>query len=211
MKLTWYGHACFLIEGNGVKILTDPFDKSVGYPIPQVTPDIVTVSHEHYDHNAVGSVKGSFLVVRGPGEHSAKGVKIKGVATYHDRSGGKERGKNTVFVLEVEGIKIAHLGDLGHVLTPAQVEEIGSVDVLLVPVGGTYTIDADDAVKVVNQLDPQVVVPMHFKTPHCQINIAPVEGFLKNYAKAIKKPYLELTGVDRTGEKQVIVLDYFQK
>ncbi len=211
MRLTWYGHACFLIEGQGVKILTDPFDRSVGYPICQVEPDIVTVSHEHYDHNAVDTVLGNPVVVRGPGEHQPLGISIRGIATFHDRSGGKERGNNTVFVFDIEGIKVAHLGDLGHVLTPEQVRQMGTVDVLLLPVGGTYTIDARDAVKVVEQLDPRIVVPMHFKTPLCRINIAPVEGFLQNYDKAVKKPYLEITRKDLEGEQKVVVLDYSGK
>jgi len=211
VKLTWYGHACFLIEGQGVKVLTDPFDRSVGYPVCQVEPDIVTVSHEHYDHNAVDTVKGNPVVVRGAGEHQPLGIRIRGIATYHDKSGGRERGNNTVFVMEIEGVKVAHLGDVGHVLTAEQVREIGSVDVLLLPVGGTYTIDAQDAVEVVEQLAPKIVVPMHFKTPPCRINIAPVEGFLKNYDKAVKKPYLELTRKDLEGEQKVVVLDYSGK
>ncbi|NLU49052.1 MAG: MBL fold metallo-hydrolase [Syntrophomonadaceae bacterium] len=208
MKITWFGHACFLIEGGGLRIVTDPFDASVGYEVPGVRADVVTVSHEHYDHNAVGNVHGNPRVIRQPGEFQLDGVTIKGIPTYHDRSQGKQRGKNTVYVFNLEGMSIAHLGDLGHGLTPDQVKAMGRLDVLLVPVGGTYTIDAQEAVQVVNQLQPRVVIPMHFKTPHSTINIAPVEGFIHNYDRVAKRPYLEMSAPEPGTEMKVILLDY---
>lgn len=208
MKVTWFGHACFLIEGQGHRIVTDPFDASVGYDIPGLEASIVTVSHGHYDHSAVDTVSGNPEVISEPGEFLVKGINIKGVPTYHDRSQGSERGPNTVFVITLDGITIAHLGDLGHQLNQETLEAIGRVDVLLIPVGGTYTINASDAVQVVNQLQPRVVVPMHFKTPHTNIDIAPVEGFIQNYGKVGKRPYLELNQAQPAEEMKVVLLDY---
>ena len=147
MRITWFGHACFLIEGQGQRIVTDPFNDEVGYDIPQVEADIVTISHEHWDHNAVDTVGGNPRVVRQPGQLEINGIKIEGIGSYHDRSQGRERGRKNIYVYTVEGMRVVHLGDLGHLLSEEQIKIIGSVDVLLIPVGGTFTIDADDAFK----------------------------------------------------------------
>lgn len=208
VRLTWFGHACFLIEGQGQRIITDPFDSQVGYDIPGVEADIVTVSHEHWDHCAVDTVRGNPTVVRQPGDFEINGISIKGIPTYHDRSQGRERGRNTVYVVGLEGMNVVHLGDLGHLLSEKDIESIGQVDVLLIPVGGTFTIDANDAVKVVERLKPRVVVPMHFKTPHLSFQVAPVEEFIQNFDKVAKRPYLELNATELEGEMKVIVLDY---
>lgn len=195
MKLTWFGHACFLIEHQNVRILTDPFDSSVGYKVPNVTVDIVTESHQHFDHNAHHLLKGDFQVVKEAGEYNFKSVKIKGVKTFHDESQGSKRGINIVFVFQFEGWKLAHLGDLGHVLSPQQVEQIGQVNVLLVPVGGTFTIGPEEAKRVVEQLQPNVVVPMHYKTKYIRFDLRPVEDFLKSFTnvKKLSESTFELT------------------
>jgi len=181
-SVRWLGHASFLItSARGLRIVLDPYGAGVGYPLPHPTADIVVVSHEHFDHNAISEVRGHFQVVRGPGEHTAKGISFRGIATYHDTSRGRERGRNTVFVFSVDGIRFCHLGDLGHMLSDGQVEEIGPVDVLFVPVGGYFTIDAAVASKVVAQLRPRIVVPMHYQTEVTSpdLPIAGVEPFLK--------------------------------
>ncbi|RLF15859.1 MAG: MBL fold metallo-hydrolase [Thermoprotei archaeon] len=181
VKLRWLGHACFEVK-DSLSIVIDPHDgASLGLPPPKAQADIVLVSHGHFDH-ADGRrlvAKPDAAVVEKPGEYVVKGVKIKGVPTYHDEVKGAKRGPNTVYVLEFEGLRICHLGDLGHVLTEDQVKEIGEVDVLIIPVGGTFTIDASAATKVVEQLKPKVVIPMHYKVPGLNLPIAGVEGFLK--------------------------------
>lgn len=188
MKIRWYGHACFLFTNSeGKKILTDPFDSSVGYPLPDVEPNIVTVSHEHFDHNAVHLLKGNPILVQGEGETQINSVKIKGFNTFHDEEKGKKRGTNTIYLIETDGVKILHLGDLGHVLTNEYKEKIGEVNILCIPVGGTFTIDADGAVKVIELLKPNVVIPMHYKTPHLKFDLAKVEDFIDKVNYPVKK------------------------
>jgi L-ascorbate metabolism protein UlaG (beta-lactamase superfamily) len=182
MKVKWLGHACFLVTSKGgVIIITDPYvvGGGINYSPIEETADIVTVSHGHDDHSNVSAVQGNPEIVRGDGTKTAKGIQFRGIATYHDASQGTQRGPNTVFCFTVDAIKLCHLGDLGHVLSPGQVNEIGTVDILFIPVGGFYTIDASIASQVCNQLKPKVVIPMHFKTPKCAYPLAGVEGFLK--------------------------------
>ncbi|MDF2956623.1 MAG: L-ascorbate lactonase UlaG [Candidatus Alkanophagales archaeon MCA70_species_1] len=212
MKIIWHGHACFeIISEEGKKIVTDPFDESIGYPRLDIAADVVLVSHEHYDHNNVAAVRGRPEVVRGAGEHVAKGIKFYGVKTYHDAAKGAQRGENTVFVFEVDGVTLCHLGDLGHVLEEEQLNEIrraaASIDVLFVPVGGTFTIDAGDAEKVISQLSPKIVVPMHFKTPPLKLPISGVEPFLKG-KKVRREKKLEVTKETLPAEMEVVVLDW---
>ena len=165
VEIRWLGHACFLITaGDGTRILTDPFDDTVGYDLPTVPADIVTVSHAHFDHNNVGVVQGSPEVVDSPGDRSFGGVRIRGVHTCHDTKGGALRGRNIVFIIETDNVAICHAGDLGHVPSDETVKNIGRVDVLLIPVGGTYTLDARGAEEAVRKLGPKIVIPMHYKT-----------------------------------------------
>lgn len=211
MKIRWIGHACFQVTtADGTRILTDPFDESVGYQVPSSSPDIVTVSHHHFDHDAVRLLPGKPTVVDRSGRHNVRGIPIKGIGTFHDEAGGTKRGPNIVFVLEIDGLKLCHLGDLGHRLSPAQVKEIGAVDVLLVPVGGTYTIDAPEAVAVVEQLRPRLVIPMHFKTPALSFPIEPVDRFVREIGGA-ERPQtttLDLTAADLEEKRRVVVLNY---
>lgn len=182
MKVKWLGHACFLITSkSGLKVITDPYAVGGGIdysPIKEMA-DVVVVSHDHGDHNNVSVVQGKPEVVKGSGTKTVKGMRFKGVATSHDASQGQQRGLNTVFCFAMDDLKLCHLGDLGHVLSPGQVAEIGAVDILFVPVGGFFTIDAVVASQVCNQLKPKVAIPMHFKTPKCAYPIADVEDFLK--------------------------------
>ncbi len=182
MNVKWLGHACFFITSKeGIRIITDPYTVGgdINYSPINVTADIVLVSHGHSDHNNVAAVQGKPEVVKGSGTKTARGIQFRGVATYHDASQGKQRGHNTIFCFSVDDIKLCHLGDLGHLLSPEQVKEIGNVDILFIPVGGVYTIDAAGASRVCEQLKPRVVMPMHFKTPKCAYPIAGVEDFLK--------------------------------
>jgi len=178
MDISWLGHSCFSIKGKGATIITDPYSPDLGYSLGKPTAHIVTVSHQHPGHSYVQGIDGKPRLVTGPGEYEISGVLIIGIATFHDANGGGERGKNTIYLMEVDEISICHLGDLGHMLTTGQVEEIGNVDVLLLPVGGVSTIDATLAAKVVRQLEPKVAVPMHYKTPELSWELEPVERFL---------------------------------
>lgn len=180
MKIKWLGHSCFMITSEaGVKIITDPYATGggIGYGEIAESADIITVTHDHSDHNNVAVVKGKPEVVRGSAR--IKGIEFKGIPSYHDESGGSTRGKNTMFCFEVDGMRVGHLGDLGHQLSDKQVAEIGRIDILLIPVGGYYTIDAKVATQVCNQLNPKVIIPMHFKTDKCAYPIVGVDEFLK--------------------------------
>jgi L-ascorbate metabolism protein UlaG (beta-lactamase superfamily) len=212
MKIKWLGHSCFKITSSkGTRILTDPFDDNVGYRIPSVEADIVTTSHNHYDHNYVDCVRGNFEVISKTGDYSIKDIIIKGIHTYHDSENGSKRGDNSVFVFEMDGMRICHLGDLGHLLTQEQLDEIGKVDVLFIPVGGNYTLDATGANAVINQLNPKITVPMHFKTPALKFTLDTAENFIEQAGNAEKlgKQVLELKLEDlRKNDKRVIVLNY---
>jgi L-ascorbate metabolism protein UlaG (beta-lactamase superfamily) len=180
MKIKWLGHASFLITSDaGTKIITDPYETGGGLSYGQIkeSADIVTVSHDHADHNNVAAVQGSPKVVRGTVE--VKGIKFKGIPTYHDDAGGRQRGKNTIFCFEVDGIRVCHLGDLGHRLNDSQVAELGTVDILLIPVGGFFTIDAKLAGQLCDRLKPKVIIPMHYKNDRCAFPIAGVDEFLR--------------------------------
>lgn len=189
MRLTYHGHACFLLESGGTAVLIDPFNEKCGYPFPNVSPTAVTVSHEHFDHNYVEVAGGSPKVIRGLREGGQAWAdvagrvgpfRLSGVKTYHDTSQGSERGRNVMFVFEAEDLRLVHAGDLGHTLSGEQVAATGRADVLLLPVGGHYTIGPKDADTVVGQLRPRLVVPMHYKT---EVNqdwpIGPVDEFLR--------------------------------
>jgi L-ascorbate metabolism protein UlaG (beta-lactamase superfamily) len=184
MKVKWLGHACFLLTSDGgLRIITDPYTAGVyglDYAPPSETADIVTVSHDHADHNNVAAVKGNPRVVQGAGSQEAKGIQFKGVASAHDQSSGKERGPNTIFCFALDSINVCHLGDLGHDLSDQTVADIGGVDVLLIPVGGNFTVDAALADRICQKLAPKVVIPMHFKNDRCPgFPVAAVDDFTR--------------------------------
>jgi L-ascorbate metabolism protein UlaG (beta-lactamase superfamily) len=182
MRVNWLGHACFLITSrDGLRVITDPYAVGGGIDYSPIDEDadIITVSHGHDDHSHVHAVKGKPEVVGSNGIEVVKGIQFRGIATYHDEAQGGKRGPNTVFCFTIDDIRLCHLGDLGHVLSPEQVSEIASVDILFVPVGGFFTIDASGATQVCEQLNPRVIIPMHFKTPKCAYPIAGVGDFLK--------------------------------
>jgi len=177
MTITWYGQSCFKIQGKEVILVTDPYDKSIGLRPPYIHADIVTVSHQHDDHNNVKAIKGQPSVIDGPGEYETKGVEILGIQTFHDKKEGKERGLNTVYVIRINEISICHLGDLGHLLTDKQLEDIDGIDILFIPVGGVFTINALEAVKVIDSLEPKIVIPMHYKIPKLTTDLHKIDKF----------------------------------
>ncbi|MGI6621085.1 MAG: MBL fold metallo-hydrolase [Bacillota bacterium] len=196
MKLRWLGHASFVLETPAIKIITDPFGEDVSYPRISEEADVVTVSHEHHDHNSVHVVQGDFRVLRGLDEQTKearrleeeiKGVRFRTVPSYHDDQGGKLRGQNAIFVIDIDGLTVAHLGDLGERLTGSHAEEIGKVNVLLIPVGGYYTIDAKTAREAVDLLKPDIVVPMHYKTKYIDAwPIAPIDEFIDGMENVVR-------------------------
>ncbi|MFC1907997.1 MBL fold metallo-hydrolase [Chloroflexota bacterium] len=210
MDISWLGHSCFRIRGSHAIVITDPYSPDLGYSLGKPTARIVTVSHQHSGHSYVEGIGGDPRLVTGPGEYDIGGVLIIGIATFHDAEEGEKRGRNTVYLMEVDEISICHLGDLGHVLTAEQVEELGNVDVLLLPVGGMSTIDAPMAAEVVRQLEPKVVVPMHYKTQALSRELEPVEKFLKEIGiKEINsQPKLSFTRSNLPISTQVFLLDY---
>jgi L-ascorbate metabolism protein UlaG (beta-lactamase superfamily) len=209
MDITWHGHACFRLYQRGASVVTDPYEKEIGYELPRLRADIVTVSHDHPGHRYATGVRNRKLVVTGPGEYEVNGVFITGVATFHDGKKGGARGRNTCYLFDFDGLKICHLGDLGHIPSQAQIEALNSVDVLLVPVGGKSTINAAQAAEVVSLLEPKMVIPMHYKLPSLAFKLDPVTKFLKAMGLDDVSPQetLSVTQSNLPEETQVILLE----
>ena len=160
-------------------MVTDPYNDDIGMKMPHFEADIVTISHDHHDHNNTGALRGNPFLIDTAGEYETKGVFVEGVESWHDSSDGKERGKNIIYRIEMEDISITHLGDLGHILDAKQLEKLEGTDILLIPVGGKYTINAAKAVEVISQIEPRIVIPMHYKVPGLKIDLDGVEKFIK--------------------------------
>jgi len=216
MKIKYYGHAAFMImTESGVRIILDPykagaFGGALAYGKISDEADLVLTSHDHDDHNCTKDIKGKFKHIKDAGVFTERGVNIRGIPCYHDESAGKERGKNTIFIIEADGLILTHLGDLGHPLSKEVLESIGKVDVLFIPVGGYYTIDAETATKVMDAIKPQLTIPMHFKTEKCQFPIAPVERFIegKGNVKMAKNTEMIVSKETLLGHPEIIVLDH---
>jgi len=211
IEITWLGHSCFRVKGKEATLLADPYDESIGYSLGKPRANIVTSSHPHPGHGFTSGVGGEPRIVRGPGEYEISGVFITGIATFHDAEEGRERGRNTIYLIEMEDMTLCHLGDLGHPLSTEQVAEIASVEVLLVPVGGFSTIDAATAAETVRLLQPRIVIPMHFQTEALRFQLAPVDRFLREMgikAGLSAQPRLSITKAGLSEETQVVVLDY---
>jgi len=185
MHIIWKGQACFQLltspkKGEQVSIVIDPFDNSIGLRVPSLSADILLITHHHRDHNNIQAIKGDPFVIDIPGEYEIKNIFIRGISAFHDNVKGKKRGKVVIFTIESEGIRVCHLGDLGQrELTPEQVNGIGEVDILMIPVGGVYTIDGTQAQGIISQIGPRIVIPMHYQIPKLKIKLEKVEKFLK--------------------------------
>lgn len=183
MYITWLGQSCFKLQdkigADGVTLVTDPYGDEIGLKMPHFEAGIVTVSHGHFDHNNTGALRGKPFVIDTAGEYDVKGVFIEGVASWHDDKNGGERGRNIIYRIEMEDISITHLGDLGHILDAKQLEKLEGTDILLVPVGGKYTINAAKAVEVISQIEPRIVIPMHYKLPGLKAEVDGVDKFIK--------------------------------
>ena len=186
MNINWYGQSCFQIssnqgKNNHVSTLIDPFEESIGLRLPRkLEADAVLITHNHFDHNNVKAVSGQPFVASCPGEYDIKGIFIQGIPAFHDNVQGKERGRTTIYTIEAEEIKLCHLGDLGQKeLTAEQLDKIGDVDILMIPIGGFFTIDAQEAVKIMAQIEPKIIIPMHYRIPNLNIKLDGLDKFLK--------------------------------
>ncbi len=196
MEITWFGHSCFRLRGKDATVLMDPPTATPGKQIPPQMPNVVTISHDHPGHNDRARYQRTCPVIDGPGEYEVAGVFVQGIRTYHDGSNGAQRGKNVAYSITIDDITVCHLGDLGHPLSADQREHLGTVHVLLVPVGGYSTISASQAAEVVNAITPRpkYVIPMHYRDDTAEsANLAPVEQFLKEMGKLDTAPQPKLT------------------
>ena len=216
MKIKWYGHSAFLITSDqGAKIMIDPYEPGafggqLSYGKIKDQVDIVLTTHDHADHNYTKDLPGTPQIVKGSGSKTAKGISMKGISTYHDPSQGSERGANTIFTLKIDNLQLCHLGDLGHLLSDKELAEIGPVDILLIPVGGFFTIDPKEATRVAEQIKPKILIPMHFKTAKCGFPIAPVEDFLKGKTNT-KRPKASEATFDKATlpqQMEIVVLEH---
>ncbi len=219
MQIIWKGQSCFQIitsqaRNHQVNIVIDPFDESSGLRVPKLEADILLVTHQHHDHNNIKavsspSVGATPVLVEGPGEYEIKEVYIQGIPAWHDNSLGKERGSNTIYTIESEELRICHLGDLGQKeLTPKQIETIGEVDILIIPIGGVYTISAKEAVKIMSQIEPNITIPMHYQIPKLKVKLDGLDKFLKTMGmKSVTPlPKLSIKKKDISAEEAKIVV-----
>jgi len=192
--ITWYGQSCFKLQSGNLVIVTDPFSKDIGLTPPRFKADILLVTHEHYDHSNIETIPEGAFIITGPGEYDIKGIQIEGIATFHDKNGGRERGTNTVYKITAEDLKILHLGDFGEEkLREETLEAIGDADIVMIPVGGKYTIDGEEAAEVIKQIEPRLVIPMHYKIPGLKIPLDGVDTFLKEMGAKNVEPQEKLT------------------
>jgi L-ascorbate metabolism protein UlaG (beta-lactamase superfamily) len=216
MKIKWNGHSTFgVTSSDGARVITDPYipgsyDGAVGYAPIEDEFDVVLQSHDHPDHAGGDAIKGGPVLVTELGEQTVKGVKVKGVATYHDHHRGENRGENTVFNFEVDGVNVCFCGDLGHPLEDSQAAEIGNVDILLVPIGGHFTIDDKEAWMVANALNPKVIIPMHYKTEVLGFPIANLDPFVegKDNVEYAGSYEIEIGAGDLADKQRIIVMDF---
>jgi L-ascorbate metabolism protein UlaG (beta-lactamase superfamily) len=207
MEISWLGHSCFQLRGKNVTLISDPFSPQLGHSLGKISAPIVTISHNHPGHNFVGGVDGDPRIVRGPGEYEISDVLITGVASYHDNKRGQELGRNTIYVIHMDDLVICHLGDLGHILQEEQLEEVADADILLIPIGGQHTINAAQAAEVISQVEPHIVIPMHYSS---SIGDAPnpLDKFCREMGiEAINpQPKLPITRSALPAETQVVIL-----
>jgi L-ascorbate metabolism protein UlaG (beta-lactamase superfamily) len=209
MEITWYGHACFRLKNRNATIITDPYDKSLGLSLPRLKADIVTVSHDSPHHNYLHIIKDDFKIIDGPGEYEVKGVFITGIHLIQPKKQHTPLKRNNLFVFYIDDIAICHLGDLSHIPTQSQVEDMGNIDVLLLPVGGQQALNATQAAEVISLIEPYIVIPMHYKLPDLMVDLDPVEKFLKEMGitTPATEASLKLTQSSLPEETQIVLLE----
>ncbi len=213
MEISWVGHSCFRIKGKEAVVITDPCHPSIGYSLGKLRADIVTLSHFHPGHSYIEAVEGEFKQIQAPGEYELKGVFITGIAAFHDNSRGSERGKNTIYVFEIDGVTLCHLGDIGHSPVSSGEEEMNDIGVLFLPVGGVSTINSSMAAEIVRNLAPKIVIPMHYKTPALVRDLEPVDTFLKKLGikEITSQPRLSVNRSTLPASTQVVILNYLRQ
>lgn len=212
MKIEYLGHSCFkLTESTGTSVICDPYDSSVGFKMKKVRADAVTVSHGHFDHNNIKSVEGNPIILDKECSNDLPGVEIDAIKSFHDKQRGKKRGENLIFKFRMDGIDICHLGDLGEDCSSELIDLLLPVNVLLIPVGGNYTINAEMAKEYVDRIMPDIVIPMHYKSKDCKLDISKVDEFTELFdeecVEELETSELELMRSDFDGETKVIVLE----
>lgn len=218
MQIQWYGQSCFKFQSGDVTVIIDPFDKKIGLTPPRGKTDIILSSHNHSDHNNIDGFENAFII-NTPGEYEIKNIIIKGVSSFHDDVKGENNGVNTIFTLDIEGVKICHLGDLGQKeLTPEQVDAIGNIDILMVPIGGEYeidgkkaeTLDADSSKKIINQIEPRIVIPMHYQIKGMEIKMDSPDKFFKSVGlsekDAVSKFSIKKKDLPQQEEAQYVIM-----
>lgn len=211
MVITWYGQACFKIQSGDLVIAIDPFGREIGFTPPRFKADIALVTHGHFDHANLEALAGEPFAITGPGEYETKGVVVRGTETFHDTAQGRERGLNTIYKIEVEDLKLLHLGDFGEASMREEIlEAVGDVDILFVPVGGVYTIEGDAAAAITRQIEPAIVIPMHYKLPGLKANLQGPEQFLKEMgvkdAEAQEKLTIKKKDISQEGKTTVVLM-----
>jgi len=215
MKIIWHGQSCFQIiaqtkKSKEVTIVIDPFSEGIGLRVPKLQADILLVTHNHRDHNNVKTVSGNPFLIEGSGEYEIKGVFIQGISAFHDASLGRERGEVTIYTILAEGMSVCHLGDLGQKeLTADQLEKIGNIDILMIPIGGLYTISAKEALKIMAQIEPKITIPMHYQVPRLNLKLEKIDKFLKMLSIRSVEPLVKLSIKKRDlspEEAKIIVL-----
>ncbi|MBU1993071.1 MBL fold metallo-hydrolase [Patescibacteria group bacterium] len=216
MHIIWHGQSFFQLQtslnkGEQTTVAIDPFDEATGLRVPSFSADVLLITHDHADHNNKKAIKGQPFLIEGPGEYEVKEIFIQGISSFHDEEQGKKRGVNTIYTLEIEEMRICHLGDFGQKeLTEDQLEEIGNIDILMVPVGGEFTVDAKGAAHIISQLEPKIAIPMHYAAPNLKIKLDGVDKFLKEIGKksVVPQPKLLIKKKDLPQETQVVVLNF---
>ncbi len=210
MDVTWLGHGCFRLRGRSAAVVTDPYPPAVGLKLSRMDAEVVTVSHDHENHSYMQVIREGAYEIRGPGEYEVAGVSVIGIPTFHDADKGAKHGRNTVYLIEIDDVRVCHLGDLGHKLDDTEAEAVTSADVLLVPVGGEPAMNGAQAAEVVRQLEPRYVVPMHYAIPGLKLKLEPLDRFLKEMGVTSSEPQPKLA-VQRSSvteyETKVIVLE----
>jgi L-ascorbate metabolism protein UlaG (beta-lactamase superfamily) len=209
LDVTWLGHGCFRLRGRSAAVVTDPYPPAIGLKLARMDADLVTVSHDHQNHNFTQVVRDGAYEIHGPGEYEVAGVSVIGVPTFHDAAKGATHGRNTVYLIEIDDMRVCHLGDLGHKLDDAEAEAIASPDVLLVPVGGRTAMNAAQAAEVVRQLEPRYVVPMHYAIPGLKLELDTIDRFLKEMGVTTAEAQPKLTVQRSSGDydTKVVVLE----
>lgn len=208
MDIIWYGQAAFKLKGKNASVAIDPYHELIGLKPPkEIEADLVLVTHQHKDHNNTSLVSGNPVKIEGPGDYEVKGVAVNGIGVFHDKQKGLERGRNTIYNINIDGLNVVHVGDLGHLLSEAEIQEVGTTDILLVPVGSVFTIDAKEASELIAELEPSIIIPMHYSLPGLKVELDPVEKFLKEMGVENITPVNKLTITkDKLPEEPQVVL-----